>query len=110
MKNYAWIVMMVLAGTLMMNPAQAFAENEGSHMEGSHGDMACPYCEKMGAHMKEHISTLRDAAAALKTSNPDLSEKLSEMADMKEGMMKKGHDHMKGMKSEKKEHQHEGSH
>ncbi|MCR4337284.1 MAG: hypothetical protein NUV91_05715, partial [Candidatus Omnitrophica bacterium] len=63
--------------------------------------MGCPHCQKMGPHMKEHIQTLREAATALKASNPDLSKKLSDMADMKEKMMKEKKNHMKGdMKSD----------
>ncbi len=38
-----------------------------------------------GAHSEADIQMLRDAATALKATNPDLSEKLSKYADQEEG-------------------------
>ncbi len=68
---------------------------DGSHMDGDHAKMDCPYCKMMAPHMKENIATLREAAEALKNTNPDLSKKLSDMADMKESMMMKAKEEMK---------------
>lgn len=39
------------------------------------------YAHEEGEHSKGDIQMLRDSAAALKATNPDLSEKLSKYAD-----------------------------
>jgi len=45
--------------------------------------------EEMKKHREEHIKLLRDAAAALQVSHPDLAQRLTKMADRHAKMIKK---------------------
>jgi len=53
----------------------------------------------MAVKMQENVATLREAAGALKVSNPRLSQKLSDMADVNNDMLKR-HD-VNGMMQDK---------
>ncbi len=59
--------------------------------------------EEMKKHREEHIKLLRDAAAALQVSHPDLTTSLTKMADRHAKMMKKKDKEEKEEAGEKKE-------
>lgn len=104
-KTKQWTAWMLMAGLAAYLPAaSAFAAKEhGGAAVKEHGGTAVGKehggkdAEAWEAKKAERVSTLREAAAELQATRPDLAEALNAMADRKE-------EHHEGS------HRHEGSH
>lgn len=81
MKMSKIVLAVFFTAATLVSANSVFAGNDMDHMTGKDAKL-------MAAQIQDNVSTLREAAGALKTANPGLSQKLTDMANMNHGMLK----------------------